>query len=314
MNISKVAWLLGAESVASYRYMAQIARALGSRVCQIDENSALPENTTAVVVGKPLHPGFNRLAMEAKAAGIPVLAYMCDWHFSDPRVIAQNSIADLIVVQTQAMARNVRKHWGREPIIIEEPLEGPRGRVRFAPSSRVKVLWFGSPANFDTIPIGVSQIGQCKDLDVMLHIMANDPRPVLASLNQLEKPKARMSVEMVPWSLERQWKELERCDVVMLPSFDRPDKVVKGHNRLLETINAGRLALAFPLPQYRELASFCCCNEDLGRGLIWALENPLEVVRMISAGQSELDTRFSLASVAARWRDVLDGASLIAAN
>jgi hypothetical protein len=103
-------------------------------------------------------------------------------------------------------------------------------------------------------------------------------------LSGLPESKARVRFATHAFSLDRQWHELAECDAVLLPSFPARAKLVKGHGRLVQAIHAGRLALAYPLPQYEELADFCWCGEDLGAGLAWALAHPAEVLERIRAG------------------------------
>ena len=80
---------------------------------------------------------------------------------------------------------------------------------------------------------------------------------------------------------------------------------VKSHNRLVQSIHAGRFAIAFPLPQYRELENYCYCTENLYDGISCALANKIQVFQMLKSAQNYIDNRFSQNVVAARWNDEL---------
>lgn len=311
-DVTRAIWVVTGDDpaqLASYRYVALIpAAALGARVVgcepQTDPGAFLDlHNPSALVLGKAFHSGFLAIAQTAKARGIPVLAALCDWHFDNPINIALAQIADAIVVPTQAMADAVRQNFQRAAVVIEDPYEGPRDAPRFAPGDPIRLLWFGHSANHDTLAGGIAQVGAGFRRNLHVQVITNQPENVGAALSRLPRLKAAIQVEAFEWSLAQQWRLLAECDAVLLPSHPGRDKLVRGHNRLVQTIHAGRLALAYALPAYRELAAYCWCGKDLGQGLTWALTNAAEGVRRIAAGQTYIDGRFAPARVAARWRE-----------
>jgi len=296
------------EQLASYRYVALIpATTLGARVAHCEPDTDPQEfldrqNPSALILGKAFHGGFVTLAQAAKARGIPVLAAMCDAHFDSPINIALSRSADRIVVPNHAMGEAVQKHFHVTPVLIEDPYEGPRGTPRFAPADPIRLLWFGHSANHDTIAPGIVQIGSGARRNIHLSILTNDPENIPHLLARLPRMKATIEVSAEDWSLLRQYQLLDTADAVLLPSQPRLDKRVRGHNRLVQTIHAGRLALAWPLPAYLELADYCFCTRDLGAGLMAALANPAAASARIAAGQAAIDARFAPARIAARWR------------
>jgi hypothetical protein len=95
--------------------------------------------------------------------------------------------------------------------------------------------------------------------------------------------------------------------MVFIPSSDTPDKRVKGHNRVVEAINAGRVAITYPLPQYRELSAYSFCDADYGASIRAALSDPAGALKKIADGQHYIDTRFACDAVAEKmaatdWR------------
>ncbi|MBM3505638.1 MAG: glycosyltransferase family 4 protein [Alphaproteobacteria bacterium] len=315
LEAGRIAWVVCGEhpeTIASYRYTAMIpAAALGGHVVRVepgmDPEQLLDQwSPSALVLGKAFHEGFVALAQAAKSKGIPVIAAMCDWHFDNPINQALSRTADRIVVQTIAMAAGVREHFGVEPAIIEEPYEGRRGVARFSPGRPIRLLWYGHSVNLDTLAAGLAQVGALAEAELVIHVVTNRLDRVPPALAGLSRPAATMRLELRNWSLDIQWRELAACDAVLLPSHPAKDKLVKGHNRLVQAIHAGRLALAYPLPQYRELAAYCWCGEDLGAGLRWASANPAEVLARITEGQRYIDERFAPARIADRWRQVIE--------
>lgn len=320
VDITRAVWVVTGDDpaqLASYRYVALIpAAALDARVvgCEPESDAAAlleQARPSALVLGKAFHAGFVRLAEVAKARGIPVLAALCDWHFDNPINIALSRIADGIVVPTQAMADAVRQNFQRPAVVIEDPYEGPRDAPRFAPGDPIRLLWFGHSANHDTLAAGIAQVGAGFRRNLHVQVITNQPENVGPALSRLPRLKAAIQVEAFEWSLEQQWRLLAGCDAVLLPSHPGKDKLVRGHNRLVQTIHAGRLALAYALPAYRELSAYCWCGKDLGQGLTWALANRTEAMARIAAGQAYIDTRFAPARIAGRWREVIAEVALV---
>ncbi|MSQ73224.1 MAG: glycosyltransferase family 1 protein [Betaproteobacteria bacterium] len=311
----QIGWVVSGEhpeATSSYRYTAYIpARELGGPVLRfeqgMDAEALLDQNALrGLVLGKAFDDSFVSLARAGKARGIPVLAAMCDWHFDSPVNRKLSRIADRVVVQTEMMAAGVRQHFSVEPVIIEEPYEGPRGEPRFAPGETIRLLWYGHDANLDTLAAGVMQVANLAGLKLEISVVTNRPQDVPLALARLEGSKANLRIISHAWSPQRQWQELAACDAVLLPSLPTRDKLVKGHGRLVQAIHAGRLALAYPLPQYEELSQFCWCDEQLGEGLAWALSHPSEALQRIIAGQTCIDTRFAPSRIARRWLEEIE--------
>ena len=320
IDVSRAVWVVTGDDpaqLASYRYVALIpVSALGARGVgcepETDPGAFLDlHGPSALVLGKAFHAGFVALAQAARVRGIPVLAALCDWHFDNPINIALGQIADAIVVPTQAMADAVRQHFQRPAVVIEDPYEGPRAAPAFAPGDPIRLLWFGHSANHDTLAAGIAQVGAGFRRNLHVQVITNQPENVGPALSRLPRLKATIQMEAFEWSLAQQWRLLAGCDAVLLPSHPGRDKLVRGHNRLVQTIHAGRLALAYALPAYRELAAYCWCGKDLGLGLNWALAHRAAAAARIAAGQAYIDGRFAPARIAGRWAEEIERAATL---
>jgi glycosyltransferase involved in cell wall biosynthesis len=126
----------------------------------------------------------------------------------------------------------------------------------------------------------------------------------LAEALALERPAAGLRLR--EWSPEATWQAIGDCDLVVLPQDHRsPWGVVKSHNRLVEAIRGGRVAVASPIPSYRELADYAWVGEDLGEGVAWALANPREAVARVARGQDYIQQRFAPELIGRKWLQVL---------
>ncbi len=304
-------WIVSSDrpdAIGSDRNACSIARELGDPVFVfgqgMDPHAFLDQHRLrALVLGKAFDPAFVALGEAARARGIAVLAAMCDWHFDSPTNRKLSRISNRIVVQTEMMAAGVRQHFKVEPAIVEEPYEGPRFAPRFAPTAAIRLLWYGHSSNLDTLGAGLEQVCRLDGKDFLISIVTERPDMADQVLSRLPQSRARVRFSTHQFSLDRQWQELAECDAVLLPSYLAREKLVKGHGRLVQAIHSGRLALAYPLPQYEELAEYCWCGEDLGEGLDWALARPTDVLDRIHAGQLYVDQRFAPKRIARRWAE-----------
>jgi hypothetical protein len=305
------------ETIASLRYMALLpARARREPVARFAagmcEAAFLDHwRPRTLVLTKAFEPAVVALALAARRRSIRVIVVLCDdrsaWpHYQElDRALA--GLADNVVVQTEAMARHVLDTFGRASTIIEEPYEVPAAAPRFNPGSRIKLLWYGRSSNHDTLCPGILPLVDDPDVRFDLTVVTDRLSPDLMALARRVSGSDSGCLTIREWSLSCQAEALSRTDLVLIPSLDRQDKHVKGHNRLTESISAGVPALVYSLPAYQELSEFCWCGEDLRVGLRWALAHRQSLLDRVLQGQSYVARRFSIDRIAACWQRLFDG-------
>jgi SAM-dependent methyltransferase len=196
--------------------------------------------------------------------------------------------------------------------VIEDPFESPAARApRTTASDPLRLCWFGTlgSANIDMVADSLARIAQgLRDIAVRLEMVTHRQRRgmVQALADRLARAHPGFGVVHTDWSLERTWAAIERCDFVILPQDHRGQAGrVKSHNRLVETIRGGRLALASPIASYLELAEYAWVGEDLVAGLRWAMARPDEALQRVVAGQRAVEQRFSPAVIGEKWAQAL---------
>src|SRR5215467_12697161 len=300
--------------IASIRVVALVpGRYMGARVLHFGLGMAAAafldrHRPTVLILTKAFDHSVVELAEAAVARRIPVVTTLCDLHLSGDGGRRNRRLCDLsqaIVVQTAAMADEVMQQFGKCCAIIEEAIEYPREQPRFAPNRPLKLLWYGHAANHDTLASGIAALTEAGVGPLSLMIVTN-AMPEFMNGGFPSRPKD-IGFEVVPWSVAAQYAALAWCDVVFIPSTDTPDKRVKGHNRVVEAINAGRLAITYPLPQYRELADYSLCGADYGASIRLSLSDPAGVLTRIENGQRYIDTRFACDVVADKWQRLIGG-------
>lgn len=300
------------DMIASIRVVALIpARQIGLRVLQFgpstDTAAFLDQHRpSALILTKAFDDSPVNLAQAAASRGIAVITTLCDLHFSGESGSRNRRLCELsraIVVQTTPMAEEVARQFDKHCTIIEEATEYPREPPRFAPGRPLRVLWYGHEANHDTLAEGIAALAASRLGPIRLRIVTN-AMPAFMNGGFPGQPRD-MDFEVVPWSIATQYSSLAWCDLVFIPSSDTPDKRVKGHNRVVEAINAGRVAITYPLPQYRELADYSFCGEDYGASIRAALADPQAALKKVESGQRYIDTRFAADVVANKWRQLI---------
>lgn len=261
---------------------------------------------SALLLTKAFDRSIIALAQAAVARGIPVVTALCDLHFSGDSGQRNRELCALskaVVVQTIAMADEVKRHFGMDCTFIEEPIEYPRERPRFAPGRPLNVLWYGNAINHDTLEAGISALAAAQ-LGPINFMIVSDQMPEFMGNGFSAQPKD-MEFQVLSWSMSTQYAAMAHCDFVFIPSHDTPDKRVKGHSRVVEAINAGRLAIAYPLPQYLELTDYCSVGADYGASIRAALADPQAALKRIESGQRYVDTRFAPEVIADKWRALI---------
>lgn len=302
------------EAIGSTRIMAIMpAEALGGRVA-VFRRGTDPERFIAeqkprlLIFTKNFDNAILRLARSACERGIPVMSIFCDWRFDDQRFVATDRplarMSRKVIVQTAAMRAAVREHFGADAAVIEEPLYLPGGEPRFSPDGALKLLWYGHPNNFDTLPRAASELTDLREPPLSLCLMSEQPLPPETA--ESVRWQSFAAIRFAPFSLAAQAAELAACDLVVIPTLPTEEKTVKPAGRLVAAIQSGRFAVAHDHPAHRELADYCWCGDDLAEGVRWALGHPDEALSQLSAGQDYVRQRFSMDAVCRGWAREID--------
>ena len=309
MNVHDAVFIVNTQMpdlISSIRLMAIIpGRYLGMRVlyfgAKMDPTTFLDRHQPKLIVlTKTLNTTLIALAQMARARNIKVVTILCDYHFEGQKGQINQQLCDLsdeVVVQTVPMSDAVKKIFGRDCRIIEEVIEYPRVLPALTAKDEWSILWFGHSSNYDTLAHGLNVLFKENNRKIKLDILSNHP-PDFIQPNVIPK---NFSITFDFWSLDRQLHAMRDADILFIPSIDMPEKNVKGHNRLVEAINAGKATIVHPLPQYKELQEYCYCNADYVGALNELIANPQHALEKLKKGQAYLDQRFSLEAIAKKW-------------
>lgn len=194
-------------------------------------------------------------------------------HFDGPsaeKYRGMCKVADTITVASPTMAEIVRKHTGREAVVIDDPYENDE---RSPECNGDIVLWFGHSANLKSL----------------------FPYRDIPGLRVSSNVKQAM-----PWSRLHEDGYLKYAAVVLLTG-NNPGASA---NRVVKSIRAGRFVVAPPgIPAWDELADYCWIG-DPREGVKWALNNREEACLKVAKGQKYMRERFTPNLIAGKWMEV----------
>jgi len=270
-----------------------------------------------LVISKSFHADNEALAQSMKARGVRVVVDICDDHFERPKEGAHQraliALADQVIASTPAMAESILRNTGRESRVVTDPVEGPRGEPRFEPRfPELRVAWFGHPSNIG----GVSEKGEelvrlAASAPVRFTMVTQPSGELNHFVGQMNTASpGRLRAEVVPWSLDNTWKALHDTDVVWIPAAAAADKAVKSPNRLLESLWAGRLAVADPVPSYMPFADLVPVGVPLDQAVAAALRDPGKVRANIAQAQRRIGRDHSAFACGRAWAEALGDAGV----
>jgi glycosyltransferase involved in cell wall biosynthesis len=272
-----------------------------------------------IVFSKSFLPANEELARRAREAGLTVVFDVCDNHYDDPGLgghyRAMTALADRVVCNTAEMARVAAPFAARPATVIPDPYEGVRRPPEFAPAAPLRLLWFGHPANLDSLQAAMPDlIAFGRERPLVLTILTQAGESLVKGAQAFSAKHAGVvEMRVEPWSLEAQWRALAHCDVVVIPSLPDPRKAVKSANRMVEALRAGRPVVAQPMPAYQAFAAWTPVGERLSEGLRELMADPASVAGRVAAAQDHIAVAHDPGRLGELWSDLFDEAREAAA-
>jgi hypothetical protein len=217
-----------------------------------------------------------------------------------------------IVVPCEAL-RVALQAGARAPItVVEDPYErDDTGAPRIPADGPIRLCWFGflGPLNAAMLRrVLVDAARRLQGRDVVLNMVTSvERRPLVDELAAAVRAvDPRFAIAFTEWSPQACARAVDEATFVLLPQ-DPGDRwgSVKSHNRLVEALRGGRLALASPIPSYVEMKDFAWVDDDLIGGIEWALAHPEEALERIRRGQAYVAKRFAPDAVARKWMEAI---------
>jgi hypothetical protein len=209
--------------------------------------------------------GFRRLVFD-----------VCDDHFGNKDLGGYYrrhiQIADQVTCNSEVMRGRIKAETGRDAVVISEPYESHE----LPPSIGPTLLWYGHMSNLEDIE--------------RLKPELRYPLRILSNHKRYEK-----------WSREVQQEALASPCIVVIPTGKSQ---AKSENRMVEAIRCGRYVCAEYLPAYEVFTKFFELG-NIPAHIDRALANPLDAMSKIKDAQEFIRERYSPATIAGQWLEVL---------
>ena len=166
--------------------------------------------------------------------------------------------------------------------VIEDPCLLPKQEFKqLNTGETIQLLWFGNAPNlkylFREMQGLFSKSDQSKSYELTILTLEVGLKYVQEKFNSNSIP-ANWSLRLTSWNIKNQPNqlkaELSRAHITLLPSDPLdPRKNGVSHNRLLDSIQSGCIAIASPVDSYIELASVSLVGDNFPKLLDFAVAN-----------------------------------------
>ncbi len=218
------------------------------------------------------------------------------------------SIADVAVFSSEGL-KNLSARWvppGCRCVCIEEPYEGGIQpiRVGFHSTPQLELLWFGTSRNIVHLVPHLSEIAELAEdqkIRVTLVCFENHIAQRLCAAAP-DREEEMFKIRFLDWSLEAQAEAFRNADLVVIPGDLDMGSGLKSPNRLINTIAAGRLAVASPLPSYLPFSDHALVRDRMADGIRDALAMaPDALEQRIRGGQQMIAERYAEPVIGQQW-------------
>ena len=242
------------------------------------------------IVGKLSHPDetfaqnillANLAAISIlKSQSIPILVNYSD-NLAAPSNSAVASLyrsllwhADAVIYPCQAM-QHLGKPWlsphhPAQEWIIEDPWQVDEQPYRpLKPDEPCRIIWFGHSSNLQYLLKELPKIlASCNAHASYELSILSDSEATKSQATDSKTPHCKpWALRCIPWDNKSQpaqlAQELGKAHIAIIPSdIQDTRKLAASHNRAVDAIQAGCMAIASPLPSYKELKKLLLLSED----------------------------------------------------
>jgi hypothetical protein len=209
--------------------------------------------------------------------------------------------ASEVVVVSEFLAENLGRQLRRTIHCIPDAVEDvlPAAELPAAVrniSSRLRIGWVGIAEHWDTLdPIRrLLELVEFRDFELLT--ISNHPQATM------------------PWTPQLRSTELQRCDLVVVPTRATPEAQAKSVNRVAQAMALGRPVAAGRIPAYTAVIrpgenGFLCDSADEWAEALCKLRDPQLRRRFVQNGYDLVNERYTMARIGARWQSLLETVS-----
>jgi hypothetical protein len=273
------------------------------------KNFLLEFKPKLIIINKAFHSKVTILAQEARNLNIKIISIFDDWHFSSSSynnpIFTYNKIianySDAIVVKTTIAANLVKNNIGLIPHVIHDCLRFNSQEPIRDTKYPFEICWFGMHTNHDTLEKGLNEIMKF-DFECNLRVITNRHDLAKERINKLELKK--INLNLIKWHKSAN-KEIIKSDIVIIPYINDQKRSVKSHNRIIDSLNLGRLTIISKLPLTLDFEKYCFLG-SMGNGLKWIKENKQLAINMLTDGSKFVKNNYNIETISNKWKKLID--------
>ena len=96
-----------------------------------------------------------------------------------------------------------------------------------------------------------------------------------------------------------------KSDSVIIPYINDQQRSVKSHNRIIDSLNLGRLTIISKLPLTKNFEKYCYSG-NIGDGLKWTKENQQLAINMLTVGSKFVKNNYNIATISSEWKKLIN--------
>lgn len=297
---------IATDKLASFRYNIKTpAMELSKMGHEVTISPQPLAGKDAYIFHKHLRPEEPFLMKMAKKDNPKSKTYyiVCDYHLDNKHANHYYTMinqCDQLIVCTEAMRKVLKDATGKNGVVIKDPwgIEFEETPPNFTKKKNYNLLWFGSKTNLGGLLVNLCDIPENYHLTVVTEHESGT--------YDIQGRRVKI-ISHSPWIVKEQFKV---CDAVIIPQdVSVIGKNVKTHNRLVDTIRVGKIAITSPVDAYKELDKYAWVG-GIKEGFEWlSNQTPEQINNMVLSGQEYIKGVFSPLKIAERWEQVLSGST-----
>ena len=256
-------------------------------------------------------------ALDLKRKGAKLITIYSD-HVTESELIDSELYKNLLFLSDQVVTPSKKlKHLACNVIsnlsptsVIEDPCLLPKQEFnQLNTGETIRLLWFGNAPNlrylFREIANLFSNSDQSKNYELTILTLEVGLKYIQEKFNSNSIPN-NWSLRLTIWNIKNQPNQLKaelcRAHITLLPSDPLdPKKNGVSHNRLIDSIQSGCIAIASPVDSYIELAKVSLVGDNFPKLLDFAVENYPRLCDKYNKLRDSVLQRFSPALNIKKW-------------
>lgn len=245
---------------------------------------------------------------------IPMVMDLCDDifnrdHLNKPYQLLASYCGNT-VASCPTLAEQYLQYSGKTATVIYDAVEGslraPSANKSIDPDT-IHCLWYGIPHNLNFLHFALPKLSQLQGIKLKITVLTQIDDEIKDWYRSAKNDyQDRITLEVKQWNLEDHFQQLQRCDVVLVPSMEGEEFRVKTANRIITALWAGKPCIAYPLPSYQDFKEYAILNPSMADGIRHLLTlTPQQLAAKISAGQEYIKNHYSTEQISQHWINLI---------